>query len=354
MGKFYEISILKKKSIKKPDLFSNILSFEDNLVLPTIFGDQDKNLRIIEKEFSVSITPRGNFLKISGGKENVDLTKVTLERIYEEVSKNRIINSGEINGIINIMKSTDLSKSHNDIDKVDSVSVTAGKKLIKPRSKKQIQYFNLVKKKQMVFCCGPAGTGKTYLAVAFAVSMLKSGTVDKIILTRPAVEAGERLGFLPGDLKEKIDPYLRPIYDALNDMLSFSEVMKKIEMGFIEIAPLAFMRGRTLSNAFIILDESQNTTSVQMKMFLTRLGENSKMIINGDLSQVDLPSGTKSGLRESIEILHKLDDIGFIEFDNKDVVRNPLVSKIVNKYEKFEKDQGIGKEYILNPKRKDD
>ena len=311
MGKFYEISILKKKSIKKSDLFSNILSFEDNLVLPTIFGDQDKNLRIIEKEFSVSITPRGNFLKISGGKENVDLTKVTLERIYEEVSRNRIINSGEINGIINIMKSTDLSKSHNDMDKVDSVSVTAGKKLIKPRSKKQIQYFNLVKKKQMVFCCGPAGTGKTYLAVAFAVSMLKSGTVDKIILTRPAVEAGERLGFLPGDLKEKIDPYLRPIYDALNDMLSFSEVMKKIEMGFIEIAPLAFMRGRTLSNAFIILDESQNTTSVQMKMFLTRLGENSKMIINGDLSQVDLPSGTKSGLRESIEISFSLIILNF-------------------------------------------
>ena len=167
--------------------------------------------------------------------------------------------------------------------------------------------------------------------------MLKSGAVDKIILTRPAVEAGERLGFLPGDIKEKIDPYLRPIYDALNDMLSFSEVIKKIESGFIEIAPLAFMRGRTLSNAFIILDESQNTTSVQMKMFLTRLGENSKMIINGDLSQVDLPSGTKSGLRESIKILDNIDDIGFIEFTNKDVVRNPLVSKIVRNYEKFEK-----------------
>ena len=157
----------------------------------------------------------------------------------------------------------------------------------------------------MVFCCGPAGTGKTYLSVAYAVSMLKSGQIEKIILTRPAVEAGEHLGFLPGDIKEKIDPYLRPIYDALNDMLSFSEVIKKLESGFIEIAPLAFMRGRTLSNAFIILDESQNTTPIQMKMFLTRLGENSKMIINGDLSQVDLPSGTKSGLRESINILQK-------------------------------------------------
>ena len=198
----------------------------------------------------------------------------------------------------------------------------------------------------MVFCCGPAGTGKTYLAVAYAVSMLKSGEIEKIILTRPAVEAGERLGFLPGDIKEKIDPYLRPIYDALNDMLSFSEVIKKIESGFIEIAPLAFMRGRTLSNAFIILDESQNTTAVQMKMFLTRLGENSKMIITGDLSQVDLPSGTKSGLRESINILKNVDEIGFLEFTDNDVVRNPLVSKIVKNYEKFEKDKGVGKEYV--------
>ena len=202
----------------------------------------------------------------------------------------------------------------------------------------------------MIFCCGPAGTGKTYLAVAFAVWMLKTGQIEKIILTRPAVEAGERLGFLPGDLKEKIDPYLRPIYDALNDMLPFSEVVKKIESGFIEIAPLAFMRGRTLSNAFIILDESQNTTSIQMKMFLTRLGENSKMIINGDLSQVDLPSGTKSGLRESIKILNNVKDIGFIKFDEKDVVRNPLVSKIVSKYDEFEKIEGVGKEYLSKEK----
>ena len=175
--------------------------------------------------------------------------------------------------------------------------------------------------------------------------MLKSGQIDKIILSRPAVEAGERLGFLPGDLKEKIDPYLRPLYDALNDMLSFSEVLKKIETGMIEIAPLAFMRGRTLSNAFIILDESQNTTAVQMKMFLTRLGENSKMIVNGDLSQVDLPSGTKSGLRESINILKGVNEIGFVDFKEKDVIRNPLVSKIVSKYEQFERIQGVGDEY---------
>ena len=220
--------------------------------------------------------------------------------------------------------------------------------MLKPRSKKQAKYFKSLKTKELIFCCGPAGTGKTYLAVAFAVSMLKAGQVERIILSRPAVEAGERLGFLPGDLKEKIDPYLRPIYDALNDMLPMGEVLKKIESGQIEIAPIAFMRGRTLSNSFIILDESQNTTSVQMKMFLTRLGENSKMVINGDLSQVDLPAGTKSGLRDAIMILKNVNDIGFIEFKDEDIVRNSLVSKIVSKYENFEKIEGIGKKYFSN------
>ena len=252
---------------------------------------------------------------------------------------------------IKIVKGSKPSNFDLDVEKIESLSFQAGKKLIKPRSRRQADYFNCVKNKQMVFCCGPAGTGKTYLAVAFAVWMLKTGQIEKIILTRPAVEAGERLGFLPGDLKEKIDPYLEPIYDALNDMLSFSEVLKKIDTGFIEIAPLAFMRGRTLSNAFIILDESQNTTSIQMKMFLTRLGENSKMIINGDLSQVDLPSGTKSGLRQSINILKDVEDIGFIKFDETDVVRNPLVSKIVRKYDEFEKVEGVGKEYLSKYKK---
>ena len=268
--------------------------------------------------------------------------------------KNRSLSLSEINAIINIFKNQDMEQSKSEYEVIDSSSIVAGRKIIKPRSKKQFEYFNLLRNKQMVFCCGPAGTGKTYLSVAYAVSMLKSGQIEKIILTRPAVEAGEHLGFLPGDIKEKIDPYLRPIYDALNDMLSFSEVIKKLESGFIEIAPLAFMRGRTLSNAFIILDESQNTTPIQMKMFLTRLGENSKMIINGDLSQVDLPSGTKSGLRESINILQKVNDIGFIEFTEKDVVRNPLVSKIVTEYEKFERDQGVGKKYLIKRKKNSD
>ena len=328
---------------------SKTISFTENSLLPVLYGEHDKHLKLVELEMSVSITTRGNFLQMSGNKDDVEVTKNLLESLYEDVKKNNILDVGELKGKINIFKDLK-SQVFNKIESIDSLSFSAGKRLIKPRSKKQAEYFNLVKKKDLVFCCGPAGTGKTYLAVALAVSMLKSGQIDKIILSRPAVEAGERLGFLPGDLKEKIDPYLRPIYDALNDMLSFSEVLKKIENGLIEIAPLAFMRGRTLSNSFIILDESQNTTAIQMKMFLTRLGENSKMIVNGDLSQVDLPSGTKSGLRESIRILKNIDDIGFIEFTDKDVVRNSLVSKIVSKYEEFERLQGVGQEYKKNTK----
>ena len=285
-------------------------------------------------------------MKIEGLQENVEHTDVVLNKLYEGVKKNKFLSLSDIDTIIKIFKNQNYDKPIKEYEVIESSNIVAGRRIIKPRSKKQLEYFNLVRQKQMVFCCGPAGTGKTYLAVAYAVSMLKSGEIEKIILTRPAVEAGERLGFLPGDIKEKIDPYLRPIYDALNDMLSFSEVIKKIESGFIEIAPLAFMRGRTLSNAFIILDESQNTTAVQMKMFLTRLGENSKMVINGDLSQVDLPSGTKSGLRESINILKNVKEIGFLEFSDNDVVRNSLVSKIVKYYEKFEKDKGVGKEYV--------
>ena len=335
-----------KKKLKKSELFSRIISFEDNLILPDFFGRNDENLKKLENAFGVSIFPRGNYLKIEGLQENVEHTDVVLNKLYEGVKKNKFLSLSDIDTIIKIFKNQNYDKPIKEYEVIESSNIVAGRKIIKPRSKKQLEYFNLVKQKQMVFCCGPAGTGKTYLAVAYAVSMLKSGEIEKIILTRPAVEAGERLGFLPGDIKEKIDPYLRPIYDALNDMLSFSEVIKKIESGFIEIAPLAFMRGRTLSNAFIILDESQNTTAVQMKMFLTRLGENSKMIITGDLSQVDLPSGTKSGLRESINILKNVEEIGFLEFSDNDVVRNPLVSKIVKYYEKFEKDKGVGKEYV--------
>ena len=335
---------MTKELHKNSNIFSKTISFSDNSILPIVFGEHDKFLKIIENKLSVSIITRGNLLKVSGEANKVKISCNLLKTLFENAKDNNFLDEGEVHGMINILKDTK-NGLLDDKENIDSLSFTAGKKLIKPRSKKQVEYFNLVRKKDLVFCCGPAGTGKTYLAVALAVSMLKSGQIEKIVLSRPAVEAGERLGFLPGDLKEKIDPYLRPLYDALNDMLSFSEVLKKIENGMIEIAPLAFMRGRTLSNSFIILDESQNTTAIQMKMFLTRLGQNSRMIVNGDLSQVDLPSGTKSGLRESINILKDINDIGFIEFEETDVVRNPLVSKIVSKYNEFEKIQRVGEKY---------
>ena len=342
-----------KPSVKKINKkFSNILSFEDNEIISSMCGEFDNNLKSLEIEMGVIIIPRGNLISISGNKSDVKKTSLVLEKIYQSAKNNNQIDYGELKGIIN-MTTNENSNTEFSSNLADSFLVKAGKKVLQPRSKKQKKYFELVKERQMVFCCGPAGTGKTYLAVAFAVSMLKAGQVEKIILSRPAVEAGERLGFLPGDLKEKIDPYLRPIYDALNEMLPVGEVIKKIESGQIEIAPIAFMRGRTLSNSFVILDESQNTTPIQMKMFLTRLGENSKMIINGDLSQVDLPSGTKSGLREAMNILQNIDDIGFITFNDKDVVRNALVSKIVKNYEEFEKNQGVGFEYISKASNED-
>jgi phosphate starvation-inducible protein PhoH and related proteins len=342
-----------KRSVKRINKkFSDILSFEDNEVVSSMCGEFDNNLKLLEIEMGVTIIPRGNLISISGTESGVKKTGLVLEKIYQSAKNNNQIDYGELKGIIN-MTINENSNTGSPTNQVDPLFVKAGKKFLKPRSTKQKKYFELVKERQMVFCCGPAGTGKTYLAVAFAVSMLKSGQVEKIILSRPAVEAGERLGFLPGDLKEKIDPYLRPIYDALNEMLPVDEVIKKIESGQIEIAPIAFMRGRTLSNSFVILDESQNTTPIQMKMFLTRLGENSKMIINGDLSQVDLPSGTKSGLREAMNILQNIDDIGFIKFNDKDVVRNALVSKIVKNYEEFEKNQGVGFEYISKASNED-
>lgn len=336
-----------KHSSGKEKGFSQTLKFEQNRYLLNVFGEFDKNIRILEQEIGVEIHPRGNLICLNGDLEAVSRAKLVLEKLYESAKKDNIIDYGEIKGILNMTKDTKNPEKLDSKNDETNIVVKAGKRLLKPRSFKQTEYFKMVNSKEMVFCCGPAGTGKTYLAVAFAVSMLKAGQIEKIVLSRPAVEAGERLGFLPGDLKEKVDPFLRPIYDALNDMLPMSEVLKKIDSGSIEIAPLAFMRGRTLSNCFVILDESQNTTSVQMKMFLTRLGQNSKMIINGDLSQVDLPSGTNSGLREAISILKNIEQIGFIEFNDDDIVRNSLVSKIVSKYDNFEKEAGIGRKYIL-------
>ena len=331
----------------------NEISIQLTEVNPTIFygGSKSKNITILKRYFpKIKIVARGETITAYGEEEILEEFEKQMDRLIMHYGKYNSLDEDTVEKIL-----TSSIEDNFVLDDADMRKILhgVGGKVIKARTVNQARLVESIQSNDLVFAVGPAGTGKTYTGVAMAVKALKNKEVKRIVLTRPAVEAGERLGFLPGDLKEKIDPYLRPIYDALNDMLSFSEVLKKIDTGFIEIAPLAFMRGRTLSNAFIILDESQNTTSIQMKMFLTRLGENSKMIINGDLSQVDLPSGTKSGLRQSINILKDVEDIGFIKFDETDVVRNPLVSKIVRKYDEFEKVEGVGKEYLSKYKKND-
>ena len=338
-------SITKKnldQSLKFVYSDNNSLSviFHDNDLLMGVVGEFNKNLQELEKISNCSLYSRGNSILIKSNPETNEKVKNAIQFLASQFINNGSIENKDILSSVDKFMINEKVKNNNVTD-----IIKTPKKSIIPRSEKQKGYVRALRQSDIIISAGPAGTGKTFLAVAVGLTMLLEKKIERIILSRPAVEAGEKLGFLPGDMKEKVDPYLRPLYDALNDMLSFSEVLKKIETGMIEIAPLAFMRGRTLSNAFIILDESQNTTAVQMKMFLTRLGENSKMIVNGDLSQVDLPSGTKSGLRESINILNGVNEIGFIDFKEKDVIRNPLVSKIVSKYEEFERISGVGREY---------
>jgi phosphate starvation-inducible PhoH-like protein len=260
----------------------------------------------------------------------VDNAKTAMDILYEKASKGHVIGEQEVKAAVRICGG---NGSHDEKQSLSEIVLKTKKRYIYPRSATQAQYITEMMKNELVFGLGPAGTGKTYLAVALAVSMMLEGTVDKIILSRPAVEAGENLGFLPGDLKDKVDPYLRPLYDALYEMLPAEQVDKKLALGEIEIAPLAFMRGRTLANAFVILDEAQNTTPMQMKMFLTRLGENSRMVVNGDLSQVDLPRGVISGLRDALDTLKGIGNIGSVTFTANDVVRHGLVAKIVKAYE---------------------
>ena len=328
-----ELKNIKKNLSKKSKDFSQTLKFEQNIYLSNLYGEFDKNIKILEKEIGVTIHPRGNLICLNGDLDAVNKAKFVIEKLYESAKKNNIIDYGEIKGILNMTKNIATQKDENKESEDGNILIKAGRKLLKPRSLKQTEYFKMVSSKEMVFCCGPAGTGKTYLAVAFAVSMLKAGQIEKIVLSRPAVEAGERLGFLQGDLKDKVYPFLRPIYDALNDMLPIGEVIKKIDNGSIEIAPLAFMRGRTLTNAFVIIDEAQNTTPVQMKMVLTRLGEDSRMIITGDLSQIDLPSGQLSGLSDAVNRLEMVKGIGIIRLSGEDIVRHSVVARILKAYE---------------------
>ena len=307
------------------------LELDDNTILSTLFGVNDSNLSIIEKINDVQIQYRGNKIKISGNKKSIFETRQTILDLFEKAKNGDNIDEDKIRDSKSL-----LSMKIKESNQMDFFIQTKKRRII-PRTNNQNKYFELLNTKNIVFAIGPAGTGKTYVAVAKAVAALQEGKVNKIILSRPAVEAGEKLGYLPGDLKEKVDPFLRPIYDALYSLLPFDQVEKKIFNNVIEIAPIAFMRGRTLEDCFIILDEAQNTTRTQMKMFLTRLGKNSQMVVVGDITQIDLVSERESGLKDALTKLTKISDIGFIELNEKDVVRHDLVKKIINAYDKNNK-----------------
>ncbi len=315
------------------------VEYEDNKLISDLFGEHDSNLKAVEKHLSVTVCSRGNQLAISGEALAANAAAEALNALYARLEKGLPVEKPDVEAalrIISVDKTANVQKTLNG----EAISIRTPRKVITPRSANQGVYMKALNEHELVFGLGPAGTGKTYLAVAKAVEMLYAGKIARLILSRPAVEAGEQLGFLPGDLRAKVDPYLRPLYDALHDMMPAEQVEKRLERGEIEVAPLAFMRGRTLSNAYVILDEAQNTTRVQMKMFLTRLGENSRMAITGDLSQVDLPKTVQSGLREAIHVLDKVKDIGIIAFDEKDVVRHNLVGRIVTAYNAYDKTRG--------------
>ena len=295
-----------------------------------VAGEFNNNIRELEKITDTEIYSRGNSIILKNNQKKNEIVKNAISFLYDQY----IINGSVVKkDIISSINKFMINEKNNSSENINYIIKTPKKSVI-PRSEKQKTYVKALKEKDIIISSGPAGTGKTYLAVAVALTMLLDKKIERIILSRPAVEAGERLGFLPGDMREKVDPYLRPLYDSLYDLLDFEKIQKKIEVGDIEIAPLAFMRGRTLKNSFAILDEAQNATDTQIKMFLTRIGENSKIVINGDPSQIDLPNKKLSGLDRSKSILGHLNEISFVDFDHKDVVRHPLVSKIVKAYSK--------------------
>ena len=321
-----------------------IVTFPDNKLLIDLCGEFDKNLAQVEKALSIQIIHRGNELALIADPDAAEKAQNVLKAMYLRLEQKRELLSPDIDAILRFGNSAE-NTGVRDGDQIEMFSaggteIRTRKKTVEPRTPTQKKYVEQLFKHELVFGLGPAGTGKTDLAVAAAVSMFIEGQVDRIILSRPAVEAGERLGFLPGDMKDKVDPYMQPLYDALNDFLPANQLGKLLEEKKIEIAPLAFMRGRTLANAFVVLDEAQNATTMQMKMFLTRMGEGSHMAITGDTSQIDLPRGVPSGLVEAQKVLRDVKGIGFTQFDVSDVVRHPMVAKIIQAYDKNAKRNG--------------
>ena len=309
------------------------LSFDDNKLAGLVFGHYDQNLAHLERRIGVIAHVNGNQVTIKGTPDSIEQARRILEGLYDRVRQAGAISTGDVDGMIEeqAMQGSLFPEGEEIVTSFDEI--VTRKRRVRARNAAQNRYLKLLKKYELVFAEGPAGTGKTWLAVGHAVQLLEQGAVERLILSRPAVEAGERLGFLPGDMREKVDPYLRPIYDALYDFMEARHVERGLQTGMIEIAPLAFMRGRTLTNAMVLLDEAQNTTSMQMKMFLTRLGEGSRMIITGDPTQIDLPPGQKSGLVEAVRVLDGVEGIGRVTFAEADVVRHDLVRRIVTAYE---------------------
>ncbi len=323
------------------------LTYDDNRLLSVLCGEHDRHLARIESQTGVSIITRGNLLTVAGAPEALDIVVAVLDALWDRLKQGLPVGVAEVDAALRIAGTgtpdrdvgaglgvgTAPGPSALAVLRAPDAGLKAPRRTVTPRSAGQIAYLAAMRRHELVFGIGPAGTGKTYLAVAQAVALLVAGSVRRIILSRPAVEAGERLGFLPGDLREKVDPYLRPLYDALYDMIPSDQVLRRLTAGEIEIAPLAFMRGRTLSDAFVILDEAQNTTPMQMKMFLTRLGEGGRMVVTGDLTQIDLGPGQRSGLADAVAILEGVEGIGLVRFTGTDVVRHPLVARIVHAYE---------------------
>jgi phosphate starvation-inducible PhoH-like protein len=314
-----------------------VVAFDDNRLIPELFGEFDQNLAKIEQRLSVDAVARGNQVTLRGTAEATNRARLALDMLYGRLQEGHHIAPGDVDGAIRMAEAADAQLNLPTLEpkgRLAMAQIATRRRTVMARTPMQDAYIRAFDRAELVFGIGPAGTGKTYLAVAYAAAMLERGTIDRLVLSRPAVEAGERLGFLPGDMREKVDPYLRPLYDALYDMMPGEKVERGLQSGTIEVAPLAFMRGRTLANAVVILDEAQNTTSMQMKMFLTRLGENSRMIVTGDPTQIDLPPGQVSGLIEATELLKGVAGIAQVRFTSADVVRHPLVGRIVEAYDK--------------------